>query len=135
MYEITLDLALIKKIREFNKQMNKTSMSVITPNNILLDTDSDLTSFTKKTGIAGYASYHNMTCSVDSNGSKSQRCKSAMIRQWGVTGCGIYENFSSTKYSKCGTTEKWSMMDVGTVTLPGKTGISKYELDIYLPSY
>ena len=43
----------------------------------------------------------------------ASKCMSTVIRDWGVTGCGIRENFEHGKYPKCptGTDGQWGLTD------------------------
>ena len=62
----------------------------------------------KETGIAGYADYNSMKCIGNAS-----KCMSTVIRDWGVTGCGIRENFEHGKYPKCptGADGQWGLTD------------------------
>lgn len=85
MYEITLTPSMLKKIRQYNKEMNSKKLTIYNGK-------------TKSEGLAGYADFESMTC-ID-----GVECKSSKLREWGVTGCAIK---SSKSYTKCGNTVSW----------------------------
>lgn len=91
MYEVTLTPSLMKEIRGYNKKQNGYVISIY-----------------NETGIAGYADYNSMKCIGNAS-----KCMSTVIRDWGVTGCGIRENFEHGKYPKCptGTDGQWGLTD------------------------
>ena len=91
MYEVTLTPSLMKEIREYNKKQNGSVISIY-----------------NQTGIAGYADYNSMKCIGNAS-----KCMSTVIRDWGVAGCGIRENFEHGKYPKCptGADGQWGLTD------------------------
>ena len=105
MYEIELDVKTMREIRDYNRLMNRTPMTLTTPN-LVLTNPTQLKSVKVRTGVLGYLSYENFECTAAENG-KGDKCISKKIREWGVKGCAVSEGFTSAKFPKCSTTEKW----------------------------
>ena len=82
LYEIVLTPALMKEIREYNKEQNGKIITIYD-------------GASSSTGIAGYGDYDSMVCK--DNG---QYCISTKIRDWNVTGCGV-DGYDKGKFNKC----------------------------------